>query len=176
MLLAKFCVPRHCNGWCPLPNSIKPLSNEVCYNFVTCITFPCYNDFRIHFFPPPTPPPFFLSRLTQDSNALLSWELSYLGLKIINSQFVGGGYGLATNESTTFSPRELICQYFGRFLVLTKSQTDELFNPIFFGNHERLILLTSTMQPIVHHHQTKPDTYDQVSFFLYIVEQWCTSR
>ena len=88
-----------------------------------------------------------------------------MGLKIINSQFVGGGYGLATNESTTFSPRELVCQYFGRFLVLTKSQTDELFNPIFFGNHERLILLTSTMQPIVHHHQTKPDTYDQVSFF-----------
>ena len=99
-----------------------------------------------------------------------------MGLKIINSQFVGGGYGLATNESTTFSPRELVCQYFGRFLVLTKSQTDELFNTIFFGNHERLIQLTSTMQPIVHHHQTKPDTYDQVSFFLYIVGQWCTSR
>ena len=93
-----------------------------------------------------------------------------MGLKIINSQFVGGGYGLATNESKTFSPRELVCQYFGRFLVLTKSQTDELFNPIFFGNHERLILLTFTMQPIVHHHQTKPDTYDQVSFFF--VDCW----
>ena len=126
----------------------------------TAITFPHYNAFHIHlmFFL------FFFYSHTKDSNAMLSWELSYLGLKVIPSQFVHGGYGLATNEKTSYSPRELICQYFGRFVVLTKTQTDELFNPIFFGNHERLMLLTSTMQPIVHEHQTNPDTYDQVRF------------
>ena len=149
---------------CPTASSLCPMRYATtllhALHFLVTMTFAFTSS----------PPPLFFSRLTQDSNALLSWELSYLGLKIINSQFVGGGYGLATNESTTFSPRELVCQYFGRFLVLTKSQTDELFNPIFFGNHERLILLTSTMQPIVHHHQTKPDTYDQVSFFCTLLD------
>ena len=104
--------------------------------------------------------------LTPESNELLCWELSYLGLKLIKSQFVDGGFGLATNENTSFSPADLICQYFGRFLVLTQAETDQLFHPLFFGNHERLVLLTSVMQPIVHEHQTVPDSYDQVIFLV----------
>ena len=82
---------------------------------------------------------------TPESNEMLCWELSYLGLKLIQSQFVDGGCELATNANTSFSPADLICQYFGRFLVLTQAETDQLFHPMFFGNHERLVLLTSVM-------------------------------
>ena len=90
-----------------------------------------------------------------------------LGFKINSIPVVDhGGCGLATNANTSFTPADLICQYFGRFLVLTQAETDQLFHPMFFENHERLVLLTSVMQPIVHEHQTVPDSYDQVIFLV----------
>lgn len=145
-----------------MPNRNKPLSNEVWSKFVACIAFllVTVHAMSTEWFSCE------MCSLTQESNELLCWELSYLGLKLIQSQFVDGGFGLATNENTSFSPADLICQYFGRFLVLTQAETDQLFHPMFFGNHERLVLLTSVMQPIVHEHQTVPDSYDQVIFLV----------
>ena len=62
----------------------------------------------------------------------------------------GDGVGLATSEDAHFTKGDLIAQYIGRYLLLTKSQTDELFHPIFFDNHERLIELGPIVQPIVY--------------------------
>ena len=40
--------------------------------------------------------------LTPESNELLCWELSYLSLKLIQSQFVDGGFGLARMKTHPF--------------------------------------------------------------------------
>ena len=71
-----------------------------------------------------------------------------LGLELVESQFPGGGVGLATSSTTHINKGPLIAQYIGRFLVLTKDETDLLFLPMFFQNHERLIELGPIMQPL----------------------------
>ena len=69
---------------------------------------------------------------------IISWHCSHypflvfsvcflLGFHLLESQFPGDGVGLPTSESKHFTKSELIAQYIGRYLVLTKSQTDELF-------------------------------------------------
>ena len=78
----------------------------------------------------------------------------FLGLHFVESQFPGGGVGLATSECKQHKG-EILAQYIRRGLVLTKCQTEELFNPLFFDNHERLIepLEFGTVSVVpVHHH------------------------
>ena len=89
--------------------------------------------------------------------------LFILGLDLVESQFPGGGVGLATSERKHLDKGELIAQYIGRYLVLTKSQTEELFNPIFFDNHDRLIELGPVMQPIVYANHSSPVEFGTVS-------------
>ena len=60
----------------------------------------------------------------------------------------------------------LIAQYIGRFLVLTKDETDLLFHPMFFQNHERLIELGPIMQPIVYEKHASALHYSDVSSVL----------
>ena len=86
-----------------------------------------------------------------------------LGLELISSGLVGGGVGLATNSFKEFKKGEIIAQFFGRFIVIPKSATDEVFDPKFMGNHNRLIELGPVMQPIVYSHHTTLDECTQVS-------------
>ena len=101
-------------------------------------------------------------RLTDDSSKILEWEKSFLG-KLISSGLVGGGVGLATNSFKEFKKGEIIAQFFGRFIVIPKSATDEVFDPKFMGNHNRLIELGPVMQPIVYSHHATLDECTQVS-------------
>ena len=89
--------------------------------------------------------------------------LFFLGLDLVESQFPGGGVGLASSEHKHFQKGELIAQYIGRYLVLTKPQTEELFHPMFFENHERLIELGPIMQPIVYSNHSSPLDFRTVS-------------
>ena len=102
-------------------------------------------------------------RLTDDSSKILEWEKSFLGLELISSGLVGGGVGLATNSFKEFKKGEIIAQFFGRFIVIPKSATDEVFDPKFMGNHNRLIELGPVMQPIVYSHHATLDECTQVS-------------
>ena len=76
-------------------------------------------------------------RLTDDSAKILEWEKSFLGLELISSGLVGGGVGLSTNSFKKFKKGEIIAHFFGRFIVIPKSATDEGFDPKFIGNHNR---------------------------------------
>ena len=71
-------------------------------------------------------------RVCPDGAELLKWEQDLLGLELVESQFPGGGVGLATSSTTQIKKGALIAQYIGRFLVLTKDETDLLFHPMFF--------------------------------------------
>ena len=105
--------------------------------------------------------------MTPDGHELVKWEQEFLGLELIESQFPGAGVGVATSAATTIkkvkvhccyetycvvnwkkiNKSALVAQYIGQYLVITKSQTDQLFDKIFFQNHERLIELGPVMQP-----------------------------
>ena len=89
--------------------------------------------------------------------------LFFLGLDLVESQFPGGGVGLASSEHKHFQKGELIAQYIGRYLVLTKPQSEELFHPMLFDNHERLIELGPVMQPIVYSNHSSPVEFGTVS-------------
>ena len=86
-----------------------------------------------------------------------------MGLEIVQSQFVGGGCGLATSAKQSFKKGDLIAQYSGRFLLLKRSEIDQLFHPMFMGCHERLIELGPVMQPVVAKHHCCPLTFNDVS-------------
>ena len=88
-------------------------------------------------------------RVSPDGAELLHWEQDLLGLELVELQFTGCGVGLAPSSTTHIKKGALNAQYIGRFLVLTNSETDVLFHPMFFQNHERLIELGPIMQPIV---------------------------
>ena len=75
--------------------------------------------------------------LTPESIKLLEWEQSFLGLELVKSMLVGGGVGLSTNSFKQFKKGDTIAQFFGRFLVLPKSATDEVFRPKFMGCHNK---------------------------------------
>ena len=107
--------------------------------------------------------------------------LFFLGLHLVESQFPGGGVGLASSEHKHFQKGELIAQYIGRYLVLTKPQTEELFHPMFFENHDRLIELGPIMQPIVYSNHSSPLDFRTVSvvpvrhfFFFFAQNKWPT--
>ena len=101
--------------------------------------------------------------MTKDGAELLHWKQDVLGLELVESQFPGAGVGLATTAKSQFKKGELIAQYIGRFLILSKSETDLLFHPMFFENHERLIELGPGMQPIVYEHHASAVDFQQVS-------------
>ena len=105
--------------------------------------------------------------LTPESIKLLEWEQSFLGLELVKSMLVGGGVGLSTNSFKQFKKGDTIAQFFGRFLVLPKSATDEVFHPQFMhmGCHNRLIELGLLMQPIVYQHHASLEECTQVSPF-----------
>ena len=105
-------------------------------------------------------------RVCPDGAELLKWEQDLLGLELVESQFPGGGVGLATSSTTQIKKGALIAQYIGRFLVLTKDETDLLFHPMFFENHERLIELGPIMQPIVYEKHASALHYRDVSSVL----------
>ena len=102
-------------------------------------------------------------RVSSDGAELLNWEQDVLGLELVESQFPGGGVGLATSSTTHIKKGALIAQYIGRFLVLSKLETDLLFHPMFFQNHERLIELGPVMQPIVYEHHTSALDFKELS-------------
>jgi len=104
-------------------------------------------------------------RLTPESIKLLEWEQSFLGLELVKSVLVGGGVGLSTNSFKEFKKGDTIAQFFGRFLVLPKSATDEVFHPQFMGCHNRLIELGPFMQPIVYQHHASLEECTLVSPF-----------
>jgi hypothetical protein len=104
-----------------------------------------------------------ITRLDEFSLKLLEWEQSHLGLEIVQSQFVGGGCCLATSANQCFKKGDLIAQYRGRFLLLKRSEIDQLFHPMFMGCHERLIELGPVMQPVVAKHHCCPLTFNDVS-------------
>ena len=93
-------------------------------------------------------------------------------LELVESQFPGGGVGLATSSTTHIKKGALIAQYIGHCLVLTKSETDLLFhpiifqNPMFFQNPERSIELGPIMQPIVYQKHASALHYRDVSSVL----------
>ena len=104
--------------------------------------------------------------------------LFFLSLHLVESQFPGGGVGLASSEHKHFEKGELIAQYIGRYLVHTKTQTEELFHPMFFDNHERFIELGPVMQPIVYSNHSSPVEFGTVSvvpvhhhFFFFLSKQ-----
>ena len=101
--------------------------------------------------------------MTKEGAELLHWEQDLLGLELVESQFPGAGVGVATTATSQFKKGELIAQYIGRFLVLSKSETDLLFHPMFFENHERLIELGPVMQPIVYEHHASAVDFQKVS-------------
>ena len=102
-------------------------------------------------------------RVTKEGAELLHWEQDLLGLELVESQFPGAGVGVATTATSQFKKGELIAQYIGRFLVLSKSETDLLFHPMFFENHERLIELGPVMQPIVYEQHASAVDFQKVS-------------
>ena len=81
----------------------------------------------------------------------------------VESQFPGGRVGLATSSTTHIKKGGLIAKYIGRFLVLSKLETDLLFHPMFFENHERLIELGPVMQPIVYENHASAVDFQKVS-------------
>ena len=89
-----------------------------------------------------------ICRVSPDGAELLHWERDVLGLDLVESQFPA--CGLATSSTTHIKKGGLIAQYIGRYLVLSKLETDLLFHPMFFHNYERLIELGPVMQPIVY--------------------------
>ena len=99
---------------------------------------------------------------------MLRWEQEFLGLDLVESQFPGAGVGLATSATSTIQKGILLAQYIGHYFLLTQLQTDELFTPIFFNNHERLIQLGPIMKPIVYPHHTSPLEFKEVSLVLSI--------
>ena len=101
--------------------------------------------------------------MTKEGAELLHWEQDLLGLELVESQFPGAGVGVATTAKSQFKKGELIAQYIGRFLVLSKSETDLLFHPMFFENHERLIELGPVMQPIVYEQHASAVDFQKVS-------------
>ena len=103
--------------------------------------------------------------LTPESIKLLEWEQSFLGLELVKSMLVGGGVGLSTNSFKQFKKGDTIAQFFGRFLVLPRSATDEVFHPQFMGCHNRLIELGPLLQPIVYQHHASLEECTQVSPF-----------
>jgi len=103
--------------------------------------------------------------LTPESIKLLEWEQSFLGLELVKSMLVGGGVGLSTNSFKQFKKGDTIAQFFGRFLVLPRSATDEVFHPQFMGCHNRLIELGPLLQPIVYQHHASLEEFTQVSPF-----------
>lgn len=107
-------------------------------------------------------------RLTKESVEVLKWEQSFLDLEIIQSQFVGAGYGLATNATKYFAKNDIIAKFIGRFVVMPKSSTDEVFNPQFLGNHERIIELGPLMQPIVYPNHATLDDFEKVSVIIWL--------
>ena len=102
-------------------------------------------------------------RVTKDGAELLHWEQDVLGLELVKYQFSGAGVGLATSAKTHLKKGDLIAQYIGRFLVLSKSETDVLFHPMFFENHERLIELGPMMQAIVYEHHASAVDFQKVN-------------
>ena len=127
-------------------------------------------------------------RVTPDGLELVKWEQEFLGVELIESQFPGAGVGVATSAATTIKKVKVHCcyktycvvnwgkkkkikgalvaQYIGRYLVIPKSQTDHLFDPIFFQNHERLIQVGPVMQPIVYANHTSALQFTTVSIVL----------
>ena len=87
-----------------------------------------------------------------------------LGLDLVESQF--SGVGLATSSTTHIKKGSLIAQYIGRYLVLSKLETDLLFHLMFFENHERLVGLGPVMQPIVYDNRASALDFQTVSSVL----------
>ena len=102
-------------------------------------------------------------RVTKDGDELLHWEQDVLGLELVESTFPGAGVGLGTSAKTRFKKSKFIAQHIGRFLVLPKLETDLLFHPMFFENHERLIELGPVMQPKVYEHHASAVDFQKVS-------------
>ena len=101
-------------------------------------------------------------RVTKEGAELLHWEQDLLGLELVVSIpwcWCWSSY----NCYITVQEGELIAQYIGQFLVLSKSETDLLFHQMFFENHERLIVLGPVMQPIVYEQHASAVNFQKVS-------------
>ena len=124
--------------------------------------------------------------MTPNGVELVKKEQEFLGVELIESQLPDAGVGVATSATTTIKKVKVHCcyetyccvnwkkkikgalvaQYIGWYLVNPKSQTVQLFDPIFFQNHERLIELGPVMQPIVYDNHTSALNFTTVSIVL----------
>ena len=84
--------------------------------------------------------------------------------------FLVVGLDLLHLQTTHIKKGGLIAQYIGRFLVLSKLETDLLFHPMFVQNHERLIELGPVMQPIVYANHPSALDFQTVSSNLSLVD------